>query len=209
MILVRPSVELEHITPDALKLIERAGRTCYKSEDRITDNSAEKFARMIIKRGHESVLEHAHATVRIVCDRGVTHELVRHRIGISFSQESTRYVNYSGAVTYVIPPWVDIEPGGYACQYFPSSLCREDYNWFETMYDAEGSYINLLDAGWTPQQARAVLPNSTKTEIVITANFREWRHIINLRTSPAAHPQMVEVMTKVQALLHDAVPAVF
>lgn len=194
MILVRASFEIEGVIDgdEILCAIERAGRTCYKSETKITPVSAEDFVGMVIKRGHESVIEHEKVTVRIVCDRGVTHEIVRHRLA-SYSQESTRYCNYKGGVTFVIPPWIKIEPGEYEDV---TPVIAQQYDavaWHVAMLDAEKAYIKLLDKGWTPQKARSVLPNSLKTEIVMTANLREWRHFFKLRTSSKAHPQMQEI----------------
>lgn len=209
MRLIKPSATTEHVTPDALQLIERAGRTCYKSEDKITDGSAEKFVRMLIKRGHEAMLEHAHATVRIVCDRGVTHELVRHRIGVAYAMESSRYVSYAGGVTFIIPPWIDLPPGEWAdIPKLDEFATEDDCFWARSMYDAEEMYRVLIER-WTPQQARAVLPNSLKTEIVVTANLREWRHIFKLRTAPDAHPQIREVMIMARDELQKQIPVVF
>lgn len=205
MILVKPSFEIMFITPDPLQMIEQAGRTCYKSESDITEDSAKKFVRARIKQGHESVIEHASMTVRIICDRGVTHEIVRHRL-CGYSQESTRYCNYKGGVTFVIPPWVDIEPGEYN---FNHMVTDESYYWMKSMLWAEAAYIKLLSGDWTPQQARSVLPNSLKTEIVWTANFREWRHIFKLRCSLAAHPQMQEIMIPLREEMKMKVPVVF
>lgn len=193
MNIIHPSIEIIN-TPDynaMLKTIERAGRVCYKSEDKITDDSAEDFIRRIIKRGHESVLEHEKITVLVTCDRGVTHEIVRHRIA-SYSQESTRYCNYTdgkfgGQITFIDP-----------CTGFGWDLNTERGRnlwkvWNKAMDAAEWSYRQMIKYGATPQEARSVLPNSLKTEIVMTMNLREWRHFINLRTSPAAHPQIREV----------------
>lgn len=180
-----------------LRLIELAGRTCYKSEDRITDDSADKFVRMVRERGHESVFEHSSLTVKFVVDRGVSHELVRHRL-CAFSQESTRYCNYgkSGEVTFVRPPfWGQAHP------------CYA--KWFEAMHTAETLYLAFLAMGATPQEARSVLPNSLKTEVVTTANLREWRHILRLRTSKAAHPQMRQVMVPLLEELYAALPVLF
>lgn len=177
MKIVEQSVTFLACTPDAVKLIEAAGRTCYKSEDKITDNSAEQFVRMVLKRGHESVIEHASATFRIVCDRGISHEIVRHRIA-SFSQESTRYCNYGsrgGEITVVEPP--SLSPVQKAAWELSCSTAEEAYN-------------TLIEMKQPPQIARSVLPTCLKTEIVMTANFREWRHFIRLRTSTAAHPQI-------------------
>lgn len=183
-----------------LKSIEQAGRTCYKSEDRITDESAEAFVRMLIERGHESVLEHASITVRFVCDRGVSHEIVRHRIA-SFSQESTRYCNYSNdrfrnQITFIKPCFLEEGTGGYKL-------------WKQAMFVAEKEYFELLNWGCTPQEARSVLPNSTKTEIVMTANLREWRHFLKLRTAKAAHPQMRELTVPLLHELQRRIPVIF
>jgi thymidylate synthase (FAD) len=220
MILIKPSFKIEYIHSNSLEFIEDAGRTCYKSKARQGGESSQesfKFVEMIMKRGHESVIEHVSMTVRIICDRGVTHELVRHRL-CAFSQESTRYCNYKGGVTFVIPPWVDIIPGEYLIleDYPPERLDipvdladHASYYWFNTMLSAENTYILLLNHGWTPQEARSVLPNSLKTEIVMTANFREWRHIFKLRASKEAHPQMREIMIPLLEEAKMRVPVIF
>jgi thymidylate synthase (FAD) len=198
MKIVKPSATLLWITPDAEKAIERAGRTCYKSEDKITEESAGEFIRKIIASGHESVIEHASASYLLVCDRGVSHEAVRHRI-CSFSQESTRYVNYSkgkfgGEISVIEPP----------------GLSENSHSgWFSACSFAEDIYMKMLADGCSPQIARSVLPNSLKTEIATTANLREWRHIFRLRTSPKAHPQMREVAAMVLADLKERCPNVF
>lgn len=185
----------EIITPingeEMLRMIERAGRVCYKSEDRISSDSTETFIRNIVKRGHESVLEHCSFSVRVICDRGVSHELVRHRIA-SFSQESTRYCNYSGdkfgsELTFIKPCFLEEGTGEFG-------------SWIMAMNFSEFAYFDMLAEGCTPQQARSVLPNSLKTEVVMTANLREWRHFLKLRTAPAAHPQMRELTVP---LLHE------
>ena len=185
---------------EILKRIEKAGRTCYKSEDRITDESAENFVRMLMERGHESVLEHESITVRFVCDRGVSHETVRHRIA-SFSQESTRYCNYSGnrfgnQITFIKPCFLEEGTDGYKL-------------WKQAMFIAEKEYFALLNWGCTPQEARSVLPHSIKTEIVMTANLREWRHFLKLRTAKAAHPQMRELTVPLLEELQRQIPVVF
>ena len=208
MRLIKPSVEIISSTPDALKLIELAGRTCYKSEDKITEDSAEKFVAMILKRGHESVLEHAAASVRFVCDRGVSHELVRHRIA-SFSQESTRYCDYEGGeICFVIPPWVAVAPGNYAHGDDPASEVGEG-QWVRSMICSEQRYNALRECSWRPEQARSVLPNSLKTELVMTANLREWRLFFKLRTAKAAHPQMREVSIPLLRLMQARFPGCF
>lgn len=177
MKIVDQSVECITSTPNALQVIEGAGRTCYKSEEKITSDSAVPFVRGIVKRGHESVLEHASATFRIVTDRGVSHEIVRHRLA-SYSQESTRYCNYGsrdGEISVIEPPGLN-------------SAMR--LGWEMSCKTAESAYITMIKSSVPPQIARSVLPTCLKTEIVMTANFREWRHFIRLRTSIAAHPQI-------------------
>jgi thymidylate synthase (FAD) len=216
MILVKPSFEIIAVHGsngmdciDSLNLIEDAGRTCYKSEGKLTEESSKKFISMILKRGHESVIEHSAMTVKFICDRGVTHELVRHRL-CAFSQESTRYCNYKGGVTFVIPPWItNYSSGEYGYTKSNLNIVSPETNWFFSMIDAEDRYIRALSFGWSPQQARSVLPNSLKTEIVVTANFREWRHIFKLRTSKAAHPQMREIMIPLLKKCKELIPIIF
>lgn len=202
MKIIDPSTEiLNHVDGDAiLKHIELCGRVCYKSEDKITDSSARTFVANIIKRGHEAVLEHASITVKFVVDRGVSHEIVRHRLA-AYCQESTRYCNYSkdgfGNEITVIRP----------C-YLPDS--GEDYNlWRKSCVVAERQYLELLAYGHSPQEARAVLPNSLKTEVVMTANLREWRHFFRLRTAKVAHPQMREVTIPLLRQMRELIPVVF
>ncbi|MBR4904070.1 MAG: FAD-dependent thymidylate synthase [Selenomonadaceae bacterium] len=203
MKIIEPSVELidDFDAAAIMKKIERAGRVCYKSEGNIKDDSAEKFIRGIIKRGHESVIEHATISFKIICDRGVTHELVRHRIGASYSQESTRFCDYSagkfgGELTFIKPCfWQDDD---------------ENFNlWKETMAQLEKNYLALRAGGAKPEEARSILPNSLKTEIFVTMNLREWRHFLKLRTAKAAHPQMREVALKIYKILVEKLPAVF
>lgn len=202
MKIIEPSVELVNAPsyPNILSLIEQAGRTCYKSESKITEDSAEKFVRNILKRGHEAVIEHGVVTVRFICDRGVSHEIVRHRLA-SYCQESTRYCNYSkeqfGTEITVIEPcfW----PEG-------SDLY---WSWKNACLISEQCYFSLLKSGATPQEARSVLPNSLKTEVVMTANIREWRHFLKLRCSPAAHPQMREVALILLEKVNWLIPVCF
>lgn len=189
---------------EILKKIERAGRTCYKSEDKITVDSAAKFVRMIRDLGHESIIEHEKITVRIICDRGVTHEIVRHRLA-SYSQESTRYCNYGkskfGNEITVIEPcfWQSDSPQD-----------KERYEiWEKAIEEAEKAYLKLIELGATPQEARSVLPNSLKTEIVTTMNIREWRHFFKLRTSNAAHPQMREIARPLLDEFKKRIPVLF
>ncbi|MDI9520908.1 MAG: FAD-dependent thymidylate synthase [Bacillota bacterium] len=185
-----------------LKQIELYGRTCYKSEDRITEDSARKFVARIIKSGHESVLEHEKISVRIICDRGVSHELVRHRIA-SYSQESTRYCNYGhekfGSELTFIKPF-----------YWDNENSQEKYAlWKEAMEFSEKAYFKLLEAGAKPEEARSVLPNSLKTEIIVTMNLREWRHFFKMRTPENAHPQIREVACPLLEKLKSMIPVVF
>lgn len=175
-----------------LKKIERCGRVCYKSEGNITKDSCIKFVQNLIRRGHESVLEHCSITVRFVTTRDVTHQLVRHRVA-SFSQESQRYVSYDYGVEFIMPV----------------GLGKDQNLAFNAMYDAEQYYKTMRKQGLSPQIARCVLPNMTKTEIVVTANLREWRHILKLRTSKAAHPQMRALMIELLTELKSKVPVVF
>ena len=195
---------IELITPIngdvILKRIEQCGRVCYKSEGKITDDSAPAFVAAIIKRGHDAVLEHCSFTVKFICDRGVSHEIVRHRLA-SYCQESTRYCNYSkgdfnSEITVIEPCYLN--KGTFAYD-----------EWKEACRRAESAYFNLLNWGLSPQEARAVLPNSLKTEVVMTANVREWRHFLKLRCSKAAHPQMREVATLLLKTLKEKVPVCF
>ncbi len=202
MKIIKPYYVIEDEIDSAkiMKSIEKAGRTCYKSEKSIKDGSAEKFITSIIKREHESVLEHEKLTVRFVCDRGVTHEIVRHRIA-SFSQESTRYCNYSGEkfgreLTFIKPCFWEEDSAEYKV-------------WAQTMEYIEKKYFEMTDLGVTPEQARSILPNSLKTEIVVTMNFREWRHFFKLRCDKAAHPQIREIAVSLLSELKEKLPVLF
>jgi thymidylate synthase (FAD) len=220
MKLIKPSYQiLTDIQPEKiLTSIERAGRTCYKSEDKITAESAEKFVTTIIKSGHESVIEHESLSVKFICDRGVSHELVRHRLA-SFSQESTRYCNYSkdkfdNQITFIIPCWFESDYNtlvNFCNGYYDNGLPPHDeILWLNSMQFSEDQYNKLIrEFNWTPQQARSVLPNSLKTEIVVTANLREWRLILKQRTSHAAHPQMWELMLPLLEELKQKLPVIF
>lgn len=186
MRIIEPEVEiLDNINGnEILQKIERAGRVCYKSEDKITNESAKTFIQNLLTSGHESVIEHEKISVRIICDRGVTHEIVRHRIA-SYSQESTRYCNYTkdkfgNELTFIKPCFWSEDSDKYRL-------------WIETMKIIENSYNKMIELGAKPQEARSILPNSLKTEIIVTMNLREWRHFFKLRTSNRAHPQMREI----------------
>lgn len=215
MILIKPSSEIMEILGGyfvkftSLQLIEKAGRICYKSESPLNEDSAKEFVKRILKKGHESVIEHSAMTVKFIIDRGVSHELVRHRL-CSFSQESTRYCNYKQQMTFVIPPWINLSPGEYLADYIDTRQTdREASTWFLGLKYARDTYCSLLSFGWTPQQARSVLPNALKTELVVTANFREWRHIFKLRCAKAAHPQMREIMVPLHKKCRDIIPIIF
>jgi len=178
MILIKPSFKIEGIYGNDLLVMEAAGRTCYKSEPK---GNPGKFISDKIKSKHNTIIEHSSMTVRFIVDRGFTHELVRHRMAV-YSQESTRYCNYSGGVIFIIPPWVNIDEGEYTdIMKLSEDISYNEQLWFETLLQTERAYIILLKQGWSPQQARTVLPNSLKTEIVMTANFREWRLVFEQR----------------------------
>lgn len=198
MQIVKPAVELEWITPNALQIIERAGRICYKSEANIQDDSATDFVRKILSRGHHAVIEHAVASFRIITDRGITHEIVRHRLA-SYCQESTRYCNYaaekfSQQISVIEPP----------------DLNEQQYKtWFSSCEAAEKQYFAMLANGATPQIARAVLPTCLKTELIMTANFREWRHFLSLRLASGAHPQVREIAQMIAQKLAQECAIIF
>lgn len=204
MRIVKPSFEIINMTGgspfELLKVIEQAGRVCYKSEDKITVDSHEKFIKSIINRGHEAVIEHGVVTCKIICDRGVTHEIVRHRLA-SYCQESTRYCNYikdgfNNQITVIEPCYLQHNTPMYEL-------------WKNGCEVSENTYMDMLYMGCTPQEARAVLPNSLKTEIVVTMNIREWRHFFKLRCSPAAHPQMREVAKMGLQQMYEVLPLLF
>ena len=205
MTIIDPSFTWLGNAPDGdqmLANIAAAGRVCYQSESK-SDDAA--FVRKRIKQGHESVLEHEKISVRIICDRGVSHELVRHRIA-SYSQESTRYCNYSkgkfgSELTFIRPYWDD--------RSIRAEMIRLRACWQEACLNAEWSYKKMIDAGCTPEAARAVLPNCLKTEVVMTANLREWRHFFKLRCAPAAHPDMRIIANMLLTAFKDVVPVVF
>jgi thymidylate synthase (FAD) len=208
---VEPSVELmgatfmaysgvdlkgEYITPSygCEQLIEEAGRVCYRSEDRITSTSYKGFIERIMNRGHLSVLEHAHVTLSFITDRGVTHEMVRHRVA-SYSQESTRYCKYNDGPIKVIKP--------------PDLSAYGEKVWAHSVTEAAIAYNDLLANGCKAEIARSVLPNCLATKIVMTCNLREWLHVLDLRTSKFAHPQIREVMGQAEKILLRVAPTIF
>jgi len=199
MRIVPQSATLIWATPKAAMEIELATRTCYKSEDAYDPARTGEFLDKIVNQyHHESVIEHGVASFRIVCDRGVSHEIVRHRIA-SYSQESTRYCNYSkdkhgNEISIVEPPGLSV----------PEQLI-----WMNAMEAAETAYFQLIRAKVTPQIARSVLPTCLKTELVMTTNFRSWKNFLNLRTAKGAHPQIREIALQIQVALQKECPEIF
>jgi len=198
MKIVEQSVELLWATNRPEETIERAGRTCYKSEDRITDRSAGKFVGRMKTLGHHAMIEHAVASFLIVTDRGISHEIVRHRIA-SFAQESTRYCNYSkdkfdNGITVIRPEGI----GPY-----------QEIGWRCLMEKVEKMYLAWIESGVKPEDARSILPTCLKTELVMTANLREWLHFIKLRSSNAAHPQIQQIANLIHYDLALYAPNIF
>ena len=223
MKVIKQSWTFESLPGNVLEAIEKVGRTCYKTEEKIVPGTAEKFVKKIIESGHLSVIEHVNVSVRIITDRGVTHELVRHRLA-AYSQESTRYCNYSqekfgNEITVILPVWfyslnvdetIEKLDTDSAAIILPGNVIEEQFvRWLWAMRQCEYVYFDLLKLNQTPQEARAVLPNSLKTEIVVTANLREWRHILTLRISKAAHPQIRELMINILEGFKKDIPIIF
>lgn len=215
MKIVEPSYEiLTDISKDGireLQQIERVARVCYKSEDKIKEDgsSAKKLVSFLVKQGHEAMLEHSQLSVKFICDRGIANELVRHRIA-SFAQESTRYCNYAsermgGEIQVIMPYYIPRE------QFCKLSDREVDIKtaWIESVCEAESKYLVMIQSGMRPEEARCVLPTCLKTEIVVTANYREWRNIFKLRTPVAAHPQMRELMCPLLKELQKKIPIIF
>lgn len=197
MKIIQPSIEI--LTPldgdYILKFLEKCGRVCYKSEDKITEDSAEKFVRALIKSGHESVIEHYSITVKVVCSRAISHQIVRHRIG-AYSQESQRYVNYKDGIEVIEQP-------GLSDGYWPETF------WVAGMEHSEQYYNDLIRTGVSPEVARDVLPNATATTLVITYNLRQWRHFLRQRTSFAADPQIRIIAGMILKEFKAQVPVIF
>ena len=209
MKIIEQSFEIYPFDPKQIMIdIESAARTCYKSEDKITTDSAIKFVKGLLIRKHEAVIEHVSIAVKFICDRGVSHEIVRHRLA-SYCQESTRYCNYSNdkfgnELTFIEPCfWTDTG------NEFDVLKAQKYGLWKEEMLSIEDRYFRLLEVGASPQEARSVLPNSLKTEIIMTANLREWRHFFKLRTAKEAHPQMREVACMALDELKKQIPVIF
>ena len=207
MKIIKPSVEI--LFPETgegfLHAIERAGRVCYKSEEKMGPGTDVEFVKKMLHLGHHAMIEHAPSiSMKFICDRGVSHEIVRHRL-FSFAQESTRYCNYSNEkhgeeITVIEPCFWDYRED------YPSGI----YDiWRCAMGAAEATYFMLLEKGATPQEARSVLPNSLKTEIIVTGNARQWRHFFMLRTAKEAHPQMQEVAKMALEQIQRRIPIIF
>lgn len=172
-------------------------------------HSSQKIVKMLINRHHDAMLEFGEIIVRFVTNRGVTHELVRHRIGVSYAQKSTRYIRYDGNMEFIRPVWLCHELCGDWEGDFPKNLSESEYIFFNSCVSAEINYSQLLKQNWRPEMAREVLPNSLETEIMVKTNIREWRHILNLRCSKKAHPQIRALMLPLLAELKERVPVVF
>lgn len=203
MKIVKPSYEILSDISDnnILKFIEKVARTCYKSEDHIKEGSAEKLVKMLVERGHTAMIEHFSISVKFVVNRGVTHELVRHRMA-SYAQESTRYCNYNkgkfgNEITVVEPYW------------YENASDNAKKKWLNGMENIEKTYIDLIEEGQTAQAARSVLPIGIKSEIICTANLREWVHIFDLRCSSAAHPDIRNIMLLLLKEMQKRIPIIF
>jgi len=204
MKIVEQSHEIISLPDNILQDIEMSGRTCYKSEKKITNDSAEKFVSKLIQNGHHAMLEFGDITVKFITNRGVTHELVRHRL-FSFAQESTRYVRYDNKIEFIWPVWFKDSEKSNTDQLFITEMDI----WCDLMKNASNTYKKLIQLNWKPEEARDVLPNALKTEIVVKGNIREWRHMLKLRTSLKAHPQIRALMQGLLKDLKEQVPVLF
>ena len=219
MKIIEPYIVLEDDIngEEILKKIERIGRVCYKSENNIKEGSAESFISNLINRHHESVLEHVSISVRVICDRGVSHEIVRHRLA-SYSQESSRYCNYSNdkfgnELTFIKPCWFKSNVEDFN-EYvnndnYTVGLSADELDWIALMIAIEDLYSLFIDDNWTPEEARSILPNSIKTEIVMTMNLREWRHFFKMTCDKAAHPQMRQIANMILDTFKENIPVIF
>lgn len=210
MKLIKPSYEI--LTPidsvEAYKTVETAARTCYKSEARITVGSSEKLCKKLVESGHLAMIEFApDITVRFISNRAFTHEMVRHR-HCSFAQESQRYVKYENKdMEFILPHWLDFDCMGDEDKL--EEIASSKRNFIKSCEKAEEDYAKLRERGYLAQDARDVLPNAVKTEICVKANIREWRHIFELRTAKAAHPEMRRLMCPLLDELKEELPIFF
>lgn len=229
MNLIHPSYEIiTKIDGEAiLKKLEMAGRTCWQSHP--TEDSAEKFCKMILSKKHESVIEHESITIKFIVSRSFLAEITRHRIA-SYSVSSTRYINYAKkGLEFIIPTWMNLTPGNYRDvidNSFLSSYHRiycndeiyygdndrsktDEWNFINYLLEVEDLYNRYIKNGRSPQEARAILPNCLKTTIVMTANLREWKLVLKLRADKAAHPEMRQIMCPLLEELKGKVPVIF
>lgn len=201
MKIIEPSIEVEDYNPLLImKNIERACRTCYRSEDKISENSYKNLLKNCINRGHESVLEHEKITIRMICDIGVYKDLTRHRFA-SFSIESTRYCAYNK------------DKFGNEIKFIRPCNIEEDtilYDlWEDAMTEVEYNYIMMSNNGATPDQMRMILPHSTAALVTMTANIREWKHILELRCSSHAHPAVQQILIPLLLKFKEDMPEIF
>lgn len=217
MKLVRPSVEiLDNINGDEiLKRLEQVARTCYKSEDKITEStdSAKKLIGTIMQAHHESILEFVDITVKFTCSIGCAREIIRHRVG-SYTQESTRYCNYSkdkfdNQLTFIIPKWSMLHQGEYKIDDVLENAEPRDCLFLENCKNSELIYNHLVKLGCRAEEARDVLPLCIKTEINVKYNLREWRHFFTLRCSDKAHPEIRLLARTLLKRFHNEIPLIF
>lgn len=223
MKVIKPYVELfDPINgEEILRKIEHCGRTCYKSEEQISKDSAKRFINGLLKSKHLSVIEHVSLTVKIICSRSISHEIVRHRLA-SYSQESTRYCDFSKEkfgkqITVILPKGFDEDLLGEHnhnhIRLTDSTHERlkntEQLYWFYGCADTEIAYLRMLSNGAKPEIAREILPHCLKTEIVMTCNLREWKHIFQMRCQKAAHPHIQETMKDVLHRFYEEIPIIF
>ncbi len=209
---IKPSVELNWYTTNPLDVIEKIGRICYRSEEKITETSNVSFVQKLIKNEHLAMIEHASISMTFICDTGVSHELVRHRL-FSFAQESTRYCDYEkSGIRYIIPPgieikWKQTEYDGIILD--KTEMDHKSLAWYYGMQEIEALYNFLRASGCSPQIARSVLPKALATKIAVTGNLREWLHFFKLRTATTAHPQMREVANLALQIAQTISPVIF
>lgn len=216
MKIIDPNIQVEEYNPiKIMKNIERACRTCYRSEGLITDESYKSLIKNCINRGHESVLEHEKITIRMTCDIGVYKDLTRHRTGTAFSIESTRWCNYGkdkfdNEIKFIKPVfYVD----SWSDKNYEGSQMDEDeyksYLWYDCMEEIEDKYITMSNAGCKPDELRMILPHSTAAQVTMTCNIREWRHILSLRCAPMTHPAIRQLLIPLLLKFKEDMPELF
>jgi len=216
MKIIDPNMQVEEYNPiKIMKNIERACRTCYRSEGLITDESYKSLIKNCINRGHESVLEHEKITIRMTCDIGVYKDLTRHRVGTAFSIESTRWCNYGkdkfdNEIKFIKPVfYVD----SWSDKNYEGSQMDEDeyksYLWYDYMEEIEDKYMTMSNAGCKPDELRMILPHSTAAQVTMTCNIREWRHILSLRCAPMTHPAIRQLLIPLLLKFKKDMPELF